>query len=418
MAEKFLTPNIPKLEIVKVPPWGNKTHMKKTEICTKTDLLTEWFSVPGFGSERRHVGADANEPFGVSVEHDGRDETVGCAHCYTHVHHMVQPLVEQSCRYLSWWSGNICHSGLYIILEGSDITFSLHNDAERHSQGNVPGSLWHHDFSQISLLLHLEAYKDTRQGHVEQGSSACQAVLQDNINIVTMTVPDMGHPHHTWQNKKTLFGFTDGRLVSLDLSQQISFTQLLSHFLLPALHCSHRHGGREGRKCDLSCPGRQEQQQQQQEERRRRPVKGWLRLLEETPGHQDLCQVALLHHLKPYGGLRAMVPVCMVGDRAGSSTYRQRYLLVRRQAVEPHTLTAQPGTPQQSRPVAQAGAPAHGPGPAVQPPQSSGPGHGAGAERSRPGREGTGTLEPGGRPEPQDQTKHFAEIETLYRAVE
>ncbi len=47
------------------------------------------------------------------------------------------------------------------------------------------------------------------------------------------------------------FGFTDGRLVSLDLSQQISFTQLLSDLLLPALHCSHRHGGREGRKCDL-----------------------------------------------------------------------------------------------------------------------------------------------------------------------
>lgn len=44
---------------------------------------------------------------------------------------------------------------------------------------------------------------------------------------------------------------TDGRLVSLNLSQQISFTQLLSHLLLPALHCSHGHSGRQGREGDL-----------------------------------------------------------------------------------------------------------------------------------------------------------------------
>lgn len=47
------------------------------------------------------------------------------------------------------------------------------------------------------------------------------------------------------------FGFTYGRLVGLNLSQQISFAQLLSHLLLPALHCSHGHGGRQGGEGDL-----------------------------------------------------------------------------------------------------------------------------------------------------------------------
>ena len=58
----------------------------------------------------------------------------------------------------------------------------------------------------------------------------------------------------------------------------------------------------------------------------------------------------------------------------------------------------------------------------MKPPQAAGSGDraGAGAERSgggRPGREDTGTGEPGGRPEPQDETKHLAAVETLYRAV-
>lgn len=46
-------------------------------------------------------------------------------------------------------------------------------------------------------------------------------------------------------------GLTDGGLVCLDLSQQVSLAQLLSHFLLPALHRAHRHGGGEGRERDL-----------------------------------------------------------------------------------------------------------------------------------------------------------------------
>lgn len=70
--------------------------------------------------------------------------------------------------------------------------------------------------------------------------------------------------------------------------------------------------------------------------------------------------------------------------------------------------------------MTEAGAKRHGPGPrsAVKSPQTAGSGHGAGAERSRPGREGTGTGEPGGRPEPQDETKHFAAVVTLHGVVE
>ena len=55
------------------------------------------------------------------------------------------------------WRGHIHHPGLYVVLEGSDVTFFFYDDAKRHSQRNIPRSLWHHDFSQISLLLHLEA---------------------------------------------------------------------------------------------------------------------------------------------------------------------------------------------------------------------------------------------------------------------
>lgn len=70
--------------------------------------------------------------------------------------------------------------------------------------------------------------------------------------------------------------------------------------------------------------------------------------------------------------------------------------------------------------MAEAGAQALGPGPrtAVEPPQAACSGYGAGAECSRPGREGTGTAEPGVRPEPQNETQHFAAVETLYRDAE
>lgn len=64
-----------------------------------------------------------------------------------------------SCSWSWSWCGNLCQSGLYIILESSNVTFFLYDDAERGSQRNVPSSLWHHDFGQISLLLHLKACK-------------------------------------------------------------------------------------------------------------------------------------------------------------------------------------------------------------------------------------------------------------------
>lgn len=93
-----------------------------------------------------------------------------------------------------------------------------------------------------------------------------------------------------------------------------------------------------------------------------------------------------------------------------------------RQAVETRALTGacQLGTPQQGPSMADAGAQRHGAGrrSAVKAPQTAGSGHGAGAERSRPGREGTGTGKTGGRPEPQDQTKHFEAVETPQRVVD
>lgn len=55
-------------------------------------------------------------------------------------------------------SRNICHSRLYVIFEGGDVAFFFHDDAERRSEGNVPSSFWHHDFGQVSLLLHLKTY--------------------------------------------------------------------------------------------------------------------------------------------------------------------------------------------------------------------------------------------------------------------
>lgn len=90
---------------------------------------------------------------------------------------------------------------------------------------------------------------------------------------------------------------------------------------------------------------------------------------------------------------------------------------MRRQAVEARALVV--GTPQPR--VSEAGAQTRRPGPgaAVEPLQRTGTGHGAGAERSRPDREGTGPVAPGGRrPEPQDETKHVAAVGTVNGGVE
>lgn len=52
-------------------------------------------------------------------------------------------------------------------------------------------------------------------------------------------------PHSMTKNWRTL---TYSGLVSLYLSQQVSFTELLTHFLLPSLDRAHGHGRGEGRK--------------------------------------------------------------------------------------------------------------------------------------------------------------------------
>lgn len=96
-------PNIPKLEIVNVPPWGGK---KKIDTCcirwltlTRTTepsddalylkLVRLQLAFSCFGSEGRYIGADGNESFGVSIEHYGCDQSIGCTHCHTHIHHMI-----------------------------------------------------------------------------------------------------------------------------------------------------------------------------------------------------------------------------------------------------------------------------------------------------------------------------------------
>lgn len=56
---------------------------------------------------------------------------------------------------------HLCHPRLHVILEGGDVALFLYDDAERRPQRNVPSSLRHQDFSQITFLLHLEACEET-----------------------------------------------------------------------------------------------------------------------------------------------------------------------------------------------------------------------------------------------------------------
>lgn len=53
------------------------------------ELVRLQFALPGFASKSRNIRADGSEAFDVGVEHDGRDETVGCAHCHAHIHHVI-----------------------------------------------------------------------------------------------------------------------------------------------------------------------------------------------------------------------------------------------------------------------------------------------------------------------------------------
>ena len=65
------------------------------------ELVWLQFAFSRFGSKGRNIGADGGQSFGVGIKHDGCDQTVGCAHCYTDVHHMV-PGDKKINRYKLW----------------------------------------------------------------------------------------------------------------------------------------------------------------------------------------------------------------------------------------------------------------------------------------------------------------------------
>lgn len=74
----------------------NKLSVTGSEYVSYLELMWLQFAVSCFGSECRHVGADGCQSFGVGVKHYGRDETVGCAHCYAQVHHMIPGKIQTS----------------------------------------------------------------------------------------------------------------------------------------------------------------------------------------------------------------------------------------------------------------------------------------------------------------------------------
>lgn len=53
------------------------------------ELMWLQFAISGFGSQGGYIGADGCQSFGVGVKYYGRDQAVGCTHCYAHVHHMI-----------------------------------------------------------------------------------------------------------------------------------------------------------------------------------------------------------------------------------------------------------------------------------------------------------------------------------------
>ena len=71
-------------------------HPQNRITCLYLELVWLQFAFSRFGSESRHIGADGSQSFGVGVEDYGCDEAVGCAHCYTHVHHMIPGKVKRS----------------------------------------------------------------------------------------------------------------------------------------------------------------------------------------------------------------------------------------------------------------------------------------------------------------------------------
>lgn len=65
---------------------------------TYLELMWLQFAISGFGSQGRYIGADGCQSFGVGVKHYGRDQAVGCTHCYTHVHHMISGKSQYLCQ--------------------------------------------------------------------------------------------------------------------------------------------------------------------------------------------------------------------------------------------------------------------------------------------------------------------------------
>ena len=127
--------------------------------------------------------------------------------------------VSYCCWRWGWgrgWSrnGHIRHSRLDVIFEGSNVTLFFHDDAERHSQGNVPGSLRDQDFGQVTFLLHLKACVPAQETDMMTHMMSLSS-LQESVYSVVHRASASGSEWVCW--------VTDGRLVGLDLSQQIAF---------------------------------------------------------------------------------------------------------------------------------------------------------------------------------------------------
>lgn len=59
------------------------------------ELVRLQLAFPGPGGQRGDVGADGRQPFGVCVEHDGRDEAAGRAHSHAQVHHVIPESIRR-----------------------------------------------------------------------------------------------------------------------------------------------------------------------------------------------------------------------------------------------------------------------------------------------------------------------------------
>lgn len=58
------------------------------------ELVWLQFSFSCFGSKSWHIGADGSQSFSVGIKNYGRYQTIGCAHCYTYIHHMIPARIK------------------------------------------------------------------------------------------------------------------------------------------------------------------------------------------------------------------------------------------------------------------------------------------------------------------------------------